>query len=60
LTVQELKKKIGEWKRQLSKDPTHWTFGGFERGEDNKFSNSDLASVLINGTKNISGKDRIF
>jgi hypothetical protein len=31
-------------------DPRKWTFGGFERDENERFRNEDLAQAILNAT----------
>jgi len=55
-TAETFRKKFAEWKSKLPNDPIKWTFGDLKRDRHtNKFSDADLARVLINGTKNVAG-----
>jgi len=55
MSVETFRQKVGEWKRNLSNDPAKWTIGGLKKDKNGKYKDTDLARVLVNGTKWISG-----
>ncbi|KAJ3844035.1 heme peroxidase [Lentinula raphanica] len=43
---------------QIDSDPSKRTFGGLERGPDGRFSDDDLAKILLDATENPAGAFR--
>ena len=38
---------MGQLQASIGPDPSKWTFGNMTRGPDGKFSDADMAGILI-------------
>ncbi|KAJ7923789.1 heme peroxidase [Mycena leptocephala] len=58
LTMQDFGSGFGRSFAALNPDPSKRTFGGLQRGPDGKFSDDDIAKILLDATENPAGAYR--
>ncbi|KAF9039702.1 heme peroxidase [Hymenopellis radicata] len=58
LTMQDFGVAFGQTFAAIDADPSKRTFGGLQRGADGKFSDDDIAKILLDATENPAGAYR--
>ncbi|KAJ7160328.1 heme peroxidase [Mycena filopes] len=58
LTIHDFIGGVGKTFAQIEPDPKKRTFGGLQRGADGKFSDDDIAKVLLDATESPAGAYR--
>ncbi|KAJ7506939.1 heme peroxidase [Mycena galericulata] len=58
LSIQDFGAAFGQTFAAINPDPSKRTFGGLQRGPDGKFSDDDIAKILLDATENPAGAYR--
>ncbi|KAJ7803765.1 heme peroxidase [Mycena olivaceomarginata] len=58
LTIQDFGAAFGQTFAAIDPNPSNRTFGGLERGPDGKFSDDDIAKILLDATESPAGAYR--